>query len=134
MTFAIRTITRSATGENIVHRPQIVEADEVVVGRGADCDVRLADLAVSLRHARIRRTGPGRVLVESLGSEPFEVGTKFTSRAELNLADKPVLVFGSHVLTLSLSDEDGSVLVDVTRRDTGPETASAVNEDKIFSL
>jgi hypothetical protein len=134
VTFAIRTITRSATGENIVHRPQIVEADEVVVGRGADCDVRLADLAVSLRHARIRRTGPGRVLVESLGSEPFEVGTKFTSRAELNLADKPVLVFGSHVLTLSLSDEDGSVLVDVTRRDTGPETASAVNEDKIFSL
>lgn len=134
MTFAIRTITRSVGGEDIVHRPQIIEADEVVVGRGADCDVRLADLAVSLRHARIRQTEPGRVLVESLGSEPFEVNTKFTSRAELNLADKPVLVFGSHVLTLSHSDEDGSVLVDVTKRETGPETAAEKNEDKIFSL
>ena len=85
----------------------------MVVGRGADCDVRLADLAVSLRHARIRQTGPGQVQVESLGSEPFEVNTKFTNRAELKLADKPVLVFGyvSAVLTLSQSDEDGSVLV-----------------------
>lgn len=134
MTFAIRSITRSATGENIVHRPQVIEAEEVVVGRGADCDVRLPDLAVSLRHARISQTGLGRVLVDSLGSEPFEVNTRFTNHAELNLADKPVLVFGSHVLTLSLSAEDGSVLVDVTRRDTGPETASAVNEDRIFSL
>ena len=134
MTFAIRTITRSVGGENIVHRPQLIEADEVVVGRGADCDVRLADLAVSLRHARIRQTAPGRVQVESLGSEPFEVNTKFTNRAELNLADKPVLVFGSHVLTLSQSDEDGSVLVDVTKRDAGPETAAEKNEDKIFSL
>jgi hypothetical protein len=134
VTFAIRTITRSAGGEDIVHRPQVVEADEVVVGRGADCDVRLADLAVSLRHARISQTGPSRVLVESLGSEPFEVDKRFTNRAEIDLAAKPSLVFGSHVLSLSLSPEDGSVLVDVTRRDTGPETASAVNEDRIFSL
>jgi hypothetical protein len=134
VTFAIRTITRSVAGEDIVHRPQIIEAQEVVVGRGADCDVRLADLAVSLRHARIRETGQGRVLVESLGSEPFEVGAKFTNRADLNLADKPVLVFGSHVLTLSVSDEDGSVLVDVTRREAAPETAAEKNEDKIFSL
>jgi hypothetical protein len=134
VTFAVRTITRSVAGENIVHRPQVIEADEVVVGRGADCDIRLADLAVSLRHARISQTAPGKVLVESLGSEPFEVNTKFTSRAELNLADKPVLVFGSHVLTLSLSDEDASVLVDVTRRESGPETAAEKNEDKIFSL
>jgi len=134
VTFAVRTITRSVAGEDIVHRPQVFETEEVVVGRGADCDVRLADLAVSLRHARIRQIGPGRVLAESLGSEPFEVNTKFTNRAELNLADKPVLVFGSHVLTLSLSAEDGSVLVDVTKRDTGPETAAEKNEDKIFSL
>jgi hypothetical protein len=134
VTFAIRTITRSAGGEDIVHRPQVVEAEEVVVGRGADCDVRLADLAVSLRHARIRQTGPSRVLVESLGSEPFEADKRFTNRAELDLAAKPSLVFGSHVLSLSVSAEDASVLVDVTRRDTGPETASAANEDKIFSL
>jgi hypothetical protein len=134
VTFAVRTITRSAAGEDIVHRPQVFDSDEVVVGRGADCDVRLADLAVSLRHARIRQTAPGRVLVDSLGSEPFEVKTKFTNHAELTLADKPALVFGSHVLTLSLNDEDGAVLVDVTRRDSGPETAAEKNEDKIFSL
>jgi hypothetical protein len=136
VTFAVRTITRSATGGDIVHRPQRFEADEVVIGRGSDCDIRLADLAVSLRHARLGSTTPGRVLVESIGSEPFEAAGKFTTRAELNLADSPKLAFGSHVLILSAgaSPEEGDVLVDVTRLESAPEGASAANEDKIFSL
>jgi hypothetical protein len=134
VTFAIRTITRSATGGDIVHRPQLVESDEVVIGRGADCDVRLADLAVNLRHARLRQTGPGKVLVESLGAEPFETASKFTTRAELKLSDKPTLTFGSHVLALSASEENDDVLIDVTRLEGAPEGASAVNERKIFSL
>ena len=115
MTFAVRTITRSATGGDIVHRPQRFEVDEVVVGRGSDCDIRLADLAVSLRHARIKETGPGRVLVESIGSEPFDSDGKFTSRAELALATTPKLIFGSHVLILSASPDSSDVMVDVTR-------------------
>lgn len=134
MTFAIRTITRSATGGEIVHRPRVIEAAEVVIGRGADCDVRLADLAVSLRHARMRQTGAGRVAVESVGGEPFEAEGRFTTAADLDLADKPKLIFGSHVLTLGAGEQPEVVLVDVTRMETGPETASAVNEKRIFSL
>ncbi len=134
MTFAVRTITRSATGGDIVHRPQRFETDSVVIGRGSDCDIRLADLAVSLRHARLRQTGPDKVLVEALGSEPFEAAGKFTTRVELTLAGKPKLIFGSHILALSASDEDDSILVDVTRQDSAPEGASASNEDRIFNL
>lgn len=134
MTFAIRTITRSATGSDIVHRPQRFDVDDLVIGRGADCEIRLADLAVSLRHARMRQTGADRVLVESIGSEPFEAGGKFGVRAELQPSTSPRLGFGSHVLTLGLSDEDGSILVDVTRQEAGPDAAADVNENKIFSL
>jgi hypothetical protein len=136
VTFAVRTITRSATGGDIVHRPRRFETDEVVIGRGSDCDIRLADLAVSLRHARMGQTAPGRVVVESIGAEPFEAAGKFTTRAELSLTDTPKLVFGSHVLILSAgaSPEDGDVMVDVTRQESAPEGASAANEDKIFSL
>ena len=133
MTFAVRTITRSAAGEDIAHRPQIFESADVVIGRGADCDIRLADLAVSLRHARMTKVGADKVSVESIGAEPFEVGARFVSKAELKPADTPTLIFGSHMLALSAGD-DGAVLVDVTRRDTGPETASASNEERIFSL
>ena len=134
MTFAVRTITRSATGGDIVHRPQRFEVDEVMIGRGADCDVRLPDLAVNLRHARLRKLGPGKVLVESLAAEPFETSGKFTTRAELSVSDAPKLIFGSHVLTLGASEEDDAILVDVTRMEGAPEGASAINERKIFSL
>lgn len=134
MTFAIRIITRSATGGDIVHRPQLFDADQLTIGRGADCEVRLPDLAVNLRHATIKQTGPGNVVVEALGAEPFEVAGKFITRAELKLSDTPKLIFGSHVLALSASDEDDSVLVDVTRMESAPEGASAANERKIFSL
>ena len=133
MTFAVRSITRSATGEDIVHRPQIFDVSELTIGRGADCEVRLPDLAVSLRHATLRQSGPGRVSLASIGREPFDAEGRFTTSADLNLATGPKLIFGSHMLTLGLGP-DGSVLVDVTRLESAPEEAAAVNENRIFSL
>jgi hypothetical protein len=134
VTFAVRTITRSAAGTDIVHRPQRFDIDSLTIGRGADCEIRLPDLAVSLRHARLRQTAPDRVSVESLGSEPFEADGRFTTRAELSLAANPKLIFGSHVLTLAAGTEDEAVLVDVTRQEGAPEAAADKNEEKIFSL
>jgi hypothetical protein len=133
VTFAVRSITRSAAGEDIVHRPQLFDAPEVTIGRGADCEIRLPDLAVSLRHATLRQTGPGQVSVASVATEPFEADGRFTTTATLDLASGPRLTFGSHMLILGLSPE-GSVLVDVTRLESAPEEASAVNENRIFSL
>jgi hypothetical protein len=133
VTFAVRTITRSAAGGDIVHRPRVIDAREVSVGRGADRDIQLADLAVSLSHARLVQAGPGRVLAEATGDQPFEVAGRFTKRADLSLSDGPRLTFGSHVLALSAGDDD-TVLVDVTRLQTAPEGASAANEERIFSL
>jgi hypothetical protein len=133
VTFAVRSITRSAAGENIVHRPQLFDAPELTIGRGGDCEIRLPDLAVSLRHATLSQTGPDQVSVKSIGTEPFEAEGRFTTSATLALASAPKLTFGSHMLTLGL-DPEGTVLVDVTRLDSAPEEASAANENRIFSL
>ena len=133
MTFAVRSITRSAAGEDIVHRPQVFDVPELTIGRGGDCEIRLPDLAVSLRHATLRQTGPGQVSVASIGTEPFDADGRFTTTANLSLAPTPKLIFGSHMLTLGLSPE-GDVLVDVTRLESAPEEAAAVNENRIFSL
>jgi hypothetical protein len=134
VTFAVRTITRSAAGNDIVHRPQRLDVDELVIGRSAESDVCLADLAVSLKHARVREISPGKVLVESFGSEPFSADGRFTTKAELNLADSPRLTFGSHDLVLSTGEEAGVILVDVTRQESPPEAASEKNERHIFSV
>ena len=133
MTFAVRSITRSAAGEDIVHRPQLFDDSAVTIGRGGDCEIRLPDLAVSLRHATLTRTGPDRVSVASIAGEPFETDGRFVTSADLTPSSAPKLTFGSHLLTLGLSPE-GAVLVDVTRLESAPEEASASNETRIFSL
>jgi pSer/pThr/pTyr-binding forkhead associated (FHA) protein len=44
--------------------PALVERDELVIGRGDDCDIVLADPSVSLRHATVRPLDGAYVLVD----------------------------------------------------------------------
>jgi diguanylate cyclase (GGDEF)-like protein len=43
-------------------------ADETVIGRGKECTVRINDSGISRRHARVVRKGPGKYVLEDLGS------------------------------------------------------------------
>lgn len=49
-------------------RIQIPDLDEIVIGRSERADIRLADRAVSRRHAAMRRDADGRLLLVDLGS------------------------------------------------------------------
>ena len=46
----------------------VVESDQILIGRGPECDLVVADRQVSRHHARIRRTGASYVL-EDLASK-----------------------------------------------------------------
>ncbi|HVW75504.1 MAG TPA: FHA domain-containing protein [Rhizomicrobium sp.] len=132
MSFILRQIAKRVGAPDIV-REKAIAAAEPVIGRGSDCDIQLTDLAVSLRHAVIRETAPGRASVESLGVENFEADGKFVHRADLDLAKSPVLVFGHHVLTLT-PGENGAILVTATGREN-VAAADAVSDQKhSFSL
>ena len=56
MTFLIRQISITADGREIV-RATLVEKDVLTVGRAAENDISLPDLAVEPQHARIERRG-----------------------------------------------------------------------------
>jgi diguanylate cyclase (GGDEF)-like protein len=43
-------------------------AEENVIGRGKECSIRVIDSGISRRHARVVRQGPGKYVVEDLGS------------------------------------------------------------------
>ena len=132
MSFILRQITKRVGAPDIV-REKPVAAAEPVIGRGSDCDIQLTDLAVSLRHAVIKEIGPGRVSVESLGTENFEADGKFVHQAALNLVNSPVLVFGSHVLTLT-PGANGTVLVTATARENTAAADTASDQKHAFSL
>jgi hypothetical protein len=132
MSFILRQITKRVGAPDIV-REKPVAAAEPVIGRGSDCDIQLTDLAVSLRHAVIKQTGPGKVSVESLGTENFEADGKFVHKADLTIANAPVLVFGHHVLALT-PGEGGAILVTATARENTAATDAASEQKQSFSL
>lgn len=132
MTFTLNQITQRAGGGDIVRRKAIA-AVEPVIGRGADCDIQLPDLAVGLRHAVLRQVGRGKVEVRSIGRQVFEANGGFTTRAQLLLADRPRLVFGSHELSLSQGDGPDEVVVTVAKLES-TIPSSAGDEKSVFSL
>jgi len=131
VSFILRQIAKRYGAPDII-RERSIAAAEPVIGRGSDCDIQLTDLAVSLRHAVLRPSGPGRVTVEALGPEHFEAGGKFVSRAELIVANAPSIGFGNHLLTLS--DKDGDIIVTTTAREDAAATVAAGEQKAAFSL
>jgi hypothetical protein len=113
--FALRLVTQRAAGGAPIVRERKVASASLNIGRSAENDIVLADLAVDPRHARIRVTGPGQVLVETVGGLPFIVDGKSVTRAELNVASNPTLVFGDYTLSLGPGAVDDEIAVAVTR-------------------
>jgi pSer/pThr/pTyr-binding forkhead associated (FHA) protein len=132
MSFILRQITQRVGAPDIV-REKPLAAAEPVIGRGSDCDIQLSDLAVSLRHAVVKQTAPGKVSVDALGAENFEANGKFVHNASLELAQSPVLVFGSHVLALT-QGENGDILITATARENTAATEHASEQKHSFSL
>jgi predicted CXXCH cytochrome family protein len=132
MSFIIRQVAKRADGGDII-RTRTLPMAEISVGRGTDCDIQLADLAVMLRHARLVKHAPGRVSVETTGGVPVEIAGKFATRADLLLADEPAIAIGPFRLTLS-AGEDGAVAVTAERVVPPIDIADAAQEVSIFSL
>lgn len=109
MTFVLRQVTRRVSGAEIV-RENVLATDEPRIGRGADCEIRLPDLAVSLHHATLSNAGPGRVAITAAGREPFGVDNRFVNHTVVDVARSPRLVFGHHVLTMMVGDGGRTVI------------------------
>lgn len=133
MSFLVRQIAKRADGGDII-RTRTVTNPELIVGRGTDCDIQLADLGLMLRHARLIRLPGAFVAVEALGSVPLEIGGKFVTRADLKVTDRPVINLASHRITLEPGEKEGDVLVIAERAIAATDAADAAAETEIFSL
>jgi predicted CXXCH cytochrome family protein len=112
MTFILRQVAKRASGGEIVRTRDIGDGP-VRIGRGADCDIRIPDLAVSLHHATLSSEGLGRVRVDAAGEQPFGVDGRFTRAASIKAETGAVLTFGDHQLTIS-SDDAGQITLGLT--------------------
>ncbi|MFZ4688438.1 MAG: cytochrome c3 family protein [Polymorphobacter sp.] len=133
MSFVVRQIAKRADGGDII-RTRTLQAAEITVGRGTECDIQLADLGVMLRHARLSQLSDGTVAVEATGGIPLEISGKFLNRADLNVADNPAIDIASHRLTLSPGDTPGAIAITAERVVAAVDAADAASEAGIFSL
>jgi hypothetical protein len=124
-TFHLKLITQRAAGGDPIVREREIAAPEATIGRAADSDIVLPDLAVDPQHAKMRFSGPGRVTVESVGGLPFQVDGRSTQRADLDLARQPVAAFGEFRLSFE-PGEDGSAVVTVTKEEHAPHLSPSV--------
>ncbi|HEY1710044.1 MAG TPA: FHA domain-containing protein [Rhizomicrobium sp.] len=125
MKIAVRQITRRAGGADIV-RNRTIEAASIVIGRGPECDIRIPDLSVSLRHARLHSSVRGHATVEALSALPLEIGHRSTMEAEIDLRFPTQLLLGQYTLTIAHGTEADDIAVTVMH-DTKrlPERAEA---------
>lgn len=82
-----------------------INQSEYLIGRGADCDLRLNDTAISRHHCTIRVTADGATLVD-LGSAngTYRNGQRVRSQAPLRSGDE--ITLGSYRFVIDLGDRD----------------------------
>ena len=110
MAFLIRTIDTTAAGREIV-RDRSAEQSSLTVGRAAENDIHLADLAVEQNHIRIEQTDDG-VSVEALGTLGFSLDGRDITSAVIDPQTGGEIELGSSLLTIA-RDESGAASITI---------------------
>ncbi|RZJ97441.1 MAG: cytochrome C [Novosphingobium sp.] len=129
-TFRLRTVDITADGRQIV-RDRDLAVERLTIGRAAENDIHLPDLAIDPRHASMT-LAHGRLEVEALGTLGFGVDGVSSREAAIDPARGAELRFGSYNLTLS-RDADGAVLVTIAQTES-QDPRAATDEKARFSL
>ena len=97
MAFLLRTVSRSAQGREIVRSARI-EGDVLTIGRDPANGVRLSDLAVALKHARVERTLPARLEVAAEPGLTLELDGRKVTQGHIDLGTGGDIRIASHAL------------------------------------
>jgi hypothetical protein len=101
-------VLESVTSQNIkiVHSIDMSSHyDEIKIGRGHDCQIRITDISVSRMHAFIKKANSGEYVVEDNGSK---FGTLVMVRKPMILDKKSNNFFqaGRTILELAINEQD----------------------------
>lgn len=115
MTYLIRTIDLTAAGREIV-REREVARDMLVVGRAAESDIHLPDLAVEQQHVRISPGASGQLSIEAIGTLGFGVDGRTTNSATIDPREGAELSLGSAILAIA-QETQGPVSITIRQRE-----------------
>ena len=117
MAFLIRTIDFTAAGREII-RDRVVDQPSLTVGRAAECDIHLPDLAVEQQHVRITTAADGTLAVAALGTLGFGLDGRVVTQGTIDPRTGGEIALGAARLAVARGD-DGRTLI--TIRQAAPE-------------
>ncbi|MEO0463453.1 MAG: cytochrome c3 family protein [Pseudomonadota bacterium] len=100
MAFLIRTIDFTSSGREIVRERNVYQAS-LFVGRAAENDIHLPDLAVEQQHIRIDQGADGSLQVEAVGTLGFELDGRTQMSAAIDPSTGAEIELGSSRLTIA---------------------------------
>lgn len=77
-------------------RPTYIKKQDVLIGRGSDCDIVIKSQAVSSHHARIHKTSRGWALSDLDSHNGTKLNGKFIDKPQL-IFDEDMLTFGDKI-------------------------------------
>ena len=98
-------LAQSAPAQNVAYgvmvdiktkRPVYIKKQDILIGRGADCDIKINSEAVSSHHARIHMTSKGWALSDLDSHNGTKINGKFIDRPQL-IFEEDMLTFGDKV-------------------------------------
>lgn len=131
MAFKLRTIELTATGREIVRDLDLAGPD-VSIGRAAENDIHLPDLAVEPRHATITQLAGGGLSVKSVGTLGFTLDGSDTGDAIIDSRGGGELGFGTYRITVS--EDDGVILLTVRQVEDAATRSGDLEQKLGFSL
>ncbi len=104
MAFLIRTIDFTAAGREII-RDRVVDKDALTIGRAAENDIHLPDLAVEQRHVGITRAADGTLAVTALGTLEFGLDGRMVTEATIDPRTGGEIALGAARLVVAREGE-----------------------------
>lgn len=104
MSFLIRTIDFTAAGREII-RERVVDQASLTIGRAAECDIHLPDLAVEQRHVRIDLAGDGTLSVAALGTLGFALDGRAVNQGSVDPRTGGEIALGAARLAIAREDD-----------------------------
>lgn len=111
MAFLIRTIDFTAAGREII-RDRVVEQASLTIGRAAENDIHLPDLAVEQRHVRISVQADGTLAVQALGTLGFGLDGRTVTEAAIDPRTGGEIALGAARLAVA-REGDGNISITI---------------------
>jgi hypothetical protein len=111
MAFLIRTIDFTAAGREIV-RDRVLDQTRLTVGRAAENDIHLPDLAVEQRHVGIDLAADGTLAVKSLGTLGFGLDGRVVTEGVIDPRTGGEVALGAARLAVT-REEDGNIAITI---------------------